>query len=206
MVEQSMDRKIIITSIMIFVFILTLSSASAFTAEEQKILDSKYDFYPSDFIFEYNGYNSTSYEGDTGLRGAYVNNTVDNMTYYVPVEYVRTFAWFTQNSFVLDDHIDVKHSLIVDGRAYDCILLGMFKKDGSEIPKLDVKSKSLTKDQRSYFDDYEAARDEYYQEQNQYALEDIEDNTRRASSSKESNKGHYGYYYGTNGRGIIYSR
>ena len=55
-----MDRKIIITFMMIFVFILTLSSASAFTAEEQKILDSKYDFYPSDFIFEYNGYNSTS--------------------------------------------------------------------------------------------------------------------------------------------------
>lgn len=191
---------------MIFLFIISLSSVSAWSAEDQKILDSKYDFYPSDFIFEYNGYNSTSYEGDTGLKGAYVKNTMDNYTYYVPVEYVRTFAWLTKNSFTLDEHIDVKHSLVVGGRAYDCILMGMFNKDGSEIPKLDVKSKSLTKEQRSYFDDYETSRNEYYQEQNQYALEDIEDNTRRASSSNDNSKSHYGYYYGTNGRGIIFSR
>ena len=188
------------------IFIAGLSSVSALTEEENKIINTKYDFYPSSFLFSYNGYNTTSYEGDTGLKGAYVNNTVDNLTYFVPVEYVRTFAWLTKNSFALDEHIDVKHSLIVDRSDYDCILLEMFNKDGSEIPKLDVKSDSLTKDQRSYFDDYEQSKDEYYQKQNQYALEDIEDNTRRASSSKDSSKGHYGYYYGTNGRGIMYYR
>ena len=201
-----MDKRISLIFALTAVFLLSISSVSAFTAEEQKILDTKYDFYPSTFIFEYNGYNTTDYEGDTGLKRAYVNNTVDNMTYLVPPEYVRTFAWLTKKSFTLDDHIDVKHSLVVDGRDYDCILMGMFNKDGSEIPKLDVKSNDLTNEQRSYFDDYESARDEYYQQQNQYALEDIEDNTRRASQYKDKDKSHYGIYYGTNGRGIIYSQ
>jgi len=169
-------------------------------------LDTKYDFNPSTFIFEYNGYNTTEYDGDTGLRGAYVNNTVDNLTYYVPVEWVRSFAWITKKTFKLDENIDVKHSLVVGNRSYDCILMGMFYKNGSEIPELDVKSKSLTKEQRSYFDDYDGAREEYYQQQNQYALEDIEDSVSRANSQSYKQKSHYGYYYGTNGRGIIYTR
>ncbi|MBO7719394.1 MAG: hypothetical protein J6S29_04485 [Methanosphaera sp.] len=200
------NRKILISLLVVALLFSTLSLVSAFTAEEEKILNTKYDFYPSDFIFEYNGYNTTEYDGDTGLKGAYVNNTVDNYTYYVPVEYVRTFAWLTKKSFKLDENIDVKHSLFVENRAYDCILLGMFSKDGVEIPKLDVKSNSLTKEQRSYFDDYDTARDEYYQKQYEYELEDIEDNTRRASSTKDKDRGHYGFYYGTNGRGIMYTR
>ncbi|RAP54588.1 MAG: hypothetical protein BZ137_01505 [Methanosphaera sp. rholeuAM130] len=199
-------NKKLLSLIMMVIMLSALTCVSAFTAEEQKVLDTKYDFYPSQFIFEYNGYNSTDYEGDTGLKGAYVNNTVDNMTYYVPVEYVRTFAWMTKKSFKLDENIDVKHSLIVDGRAYDCILIGMFSKDGTEIPKLDIKSNSLTKEQRSYFDDYDQTREEYYQEQYQDTLEDIEDNSRRSTSYKDNDRGHYGFYYGTNGRGIMYTR
>ncbi|RAP49452.1 MAG: hypothetical protein BZ136_03305 [Methanosphaera sp. rholeuAM74] len=201
-----MNKRLLIVFIITCITISSLFAVSAFTAEEEKILESKYDFYPSTFIFEYNGYNTTNYNGDTGLKGAYVDNTVDNMTYFVPVEYVRTFAWLTKNTFTPDDHIDVKHSLIVENRSYDCILLGMFNKDGSEIPKLDVKSKDLTKEQRSYFDNYDQSREEYYQEQNQYALEDMEDSLSRANSrNSKDHKSHYGFYYGTNGRGLVYT-
>ena len=40
------------------------------------------DFMPKNFVFEYNDHNSTTYEGDSGLRVARVNNVFDNNSYF----------------------------------------------------------------------------------------------------------------------------
>lgn len=198
-----LKNKIIMITLLIIV-LSSFSSLTALTDEDYKIINEKHEFNPDSFIFEYNDHNSTTYEGDTGLKGAYVNNSLDNYTYFVPVDNVRGIAYATKKSFEFDENIIVTHSLFVENRSYDCIMLEMYYKNGSVIPELDVSDNGLTKEQREYFDDYEQQRDEYYQEQNQYALEDIYDEQSRANS-RESQRSHYGYYFGSNGYGVMYN-
>lgn len=176
----------------------------AFTDEENRQLEEKHDFFSDVFIFEYNDHNTTTYEGDSGLKGAYANNTEDNLTYYLPEENVRSIAYITNGTFKMKEHIDVKHSLIVEDRSYDCIMIKMYRKDGSEIPRLDISSNSLTNEQKQYFDNYEQQRSDYLQQQEEYALEDLEDSYSRSSSSQS--KSHYSYYYSPRGgAGVIYT-
>jgi len=197
-------KKTIIILVLIILF-SSITVCSALTDEQNRIIEEKHDFYTDEFIFEYNDHNTTKYEGDSGLKGAYAKNRDDGLTYYLPVENVRSIAYITEGSFKLSEHIDVKHSLIVENRSYDCIMLEMYKKDGSEIPKLDIKDSHLTNEQKSYFDDYDTQRADYLQQQQQYALEDIEDSYSRSSSHKDK-RSKYSYYYSPRGGyGVIYN-
>ena len=199
--------KNIYKSMIIIVLIILFSSITvswALTDEENRIIEEKHDFYTDEFIFEFNDPNTSIYDGDSGLKGAYAKNGEDRLTYYLPVECVRSIAYITKGTFELSEHIDVKHSLLVDNRSYDCIMLDMYKKDGSEIPKLDVKDSHLTNEQKSYFDDYESERADYLQQQEEYALEDIEDSYSRSSSHKDKHS-RYSYYYSSRGGyGVAY--
>ncbi|MBE6494626.1 MAG: hypothetical protein E7Z84_08505 [Methanosphaera stadtmanae] len=192
--------------IMILLLVMILSSITSLTAlsdEDYSIINEKHEFNTNQFVFEYNDHNTTTYEGDSGLKGAYANNTVDNYTYFLPDENVRGIAYATKGTFKLKENIVVTHSLMVDNGRYDCIMLKMYYKNDTPILTLDIKDNGLTAEQKSYFDNYDQQKSEYMQQQNQYALEDIYDEQIRANS--RSSQRHYSYYFGSNGRGIIYS-
>lgn len=178
--------------------ILLLCSVS-FAVEEW---DVEHEFVPDEFIFEYNDHNTTVYEGDSGLKLGHVNNTADNTTLIIPVERVRSLAYASKGTFRFDEPLIITHSLQRDDGRY--ILLTMKYKNGTVIPILDIKEKSLTKEQKEYFDDYETQRSDYLEQQQEYALEDIEDSVSR-QNSRSNSKSKYSYYYGTNGYGFVYN-
>lgn len=94
---------------------------------------------------------------------------------------MRGIAYATKGTFRLNDSIMVTNSMDVSEEynntnyPYDIIMLKMYYKNDTVIPTLDVADDDLTSEQKSYFDNYEQAREEYYQERNQHTLEDMED-------------------------------
>lgn len=183
----------------IFIVVLSLIfSPCAFCVEEY---DVEHEFLPDTFIFEYNDHNTTSYEGDSGLKYAHVNNTLDNTTLIVPVERVRSIAYATKKSFKFIEPIIITHSIRRDDGRY--ILLTMKYKNGTVIPILDLDKNDLTREQKEYFDDYDAQRSDYLMEQQEYAAEDLYDY--ETYRSRGSGRSRYSYYYGSNGYGLIYS-
>lgn len=198
-----LKNKWIIISLLIIV-LGSINSLSVLSASDYDIINEQHEFNTNEFLFEYNDHNTTTYEGDSGLKRALANNTVDNYTYCLPDENVRGIAYATKGTFKLKENILVTHSLMTGDMPWDCIMLKMFYKNGSVIPTLDIKDNDLTAEQKSYFDNYDQQRSDYLQRQNKYALEDLYDEQQRANS-RSSQKSNYGYYYGSNGRGIIYS-
>ncbi len=169
-----------------------------FAVEEYEV---EHEFLPDEFIFEYNDHNSTIYEGDTGLKYAHVNNTLDNTTFFVPTERVRSIAYATKGSFKFSEPILITRSVQRDDGRY--ILLTMKYRNGTVIPILDIDRNDLTREQMSYFDDYYQQRSDYLQQQEEYASEDLYDYY--SSRSRSSGKSKFGYYFGSGGSGIIYS-
>ena len=161
----------------------------------------EHDFMPDTFIFEYNDHNTTSYEGDSGLKYAHVNNTLDNTTFIVPTERVRSIAYATRKSFKFSEPIIITRSIQRDDGRY--ILLTMKYRNGTVIPILDLDKDDLTSEQKMYFDDYYAQRNDYLMQQQEYAAEDLYDYETFKGRSNSRSK--YSYYYGSNGYGIVYS-
>ncbi len=178
--------------------ICLLLNSCAFAVEEYEV---EHEFMPDEFIFEYNDHNTTSYEGDTGLKLGHVNNTLDNTTLILPVERVRSVAYATKGTFRFDEPIIITHSVKRSDGRY--VLLTMKFKNGTVIPILDLERSDLTKEQQSYFDDYYSQRSDYLQQQEEYASENLYDYY--TSRSRSSGRSKYSYYYGSGGSGIIYT-
>ena len=79
-------------------------------------------------------------------------NTLDNTTFIVPTERVRSIAYATKKSFKFSEPIIITRSIQRDDGRY--ILLTMKYKNGTVIPILDLDKDDLTNEQKSYFDDY----------------------------------------------------
>ena len=183
--------------IFLMTFMLILSSCS-YAENDWEI---EHEFMPDTFIFEYNDHNTTTYEGDIGLKYAHVNNTLDNTTFIVPTERVRSIAYATKKSFKFKEPIIITRSVQrTDGRY---ILLTMKYKNGTVIPILDIESSDLTKEQMSYFDDYYSQRQDYLAQQQEYASENMYDYY--TYSNRHNGKSKYSYYVGTGGSGVIYT-
>ncbi len=193
-------KKITLLLVVLMFSTLLATSVSATDFSETTV---KHDFNPTNFTFCYNDHNTSTYEGDTGLKGAYCKSTADNYTYWVPVENVRGLAYASKGTFKFIENIDITRSLHSDDRDYDYIMLKMYHKNGTEIPTLDVSDDDLTVEQQKYFDNYEQERQDYYQEQQQEDLDSMSDYS--YSSSSNNHRSHYGYYVGTRGAGIIYT-
>jgi len=185
-----------------FVLIMLVScllfSGCAFAVQEYEV---EHEFMPDSFIFEYNDHNTTHYEGDSGLKYAHVNNTLDNTTFIVPVERVRSIAYATRNTFEFSEPIIITRSIQRDDGRY--ILLTMKFKNGTVIPILDLDKDDLTNEQKEYFDDYYSQRSDYLMQQQEYAAEDLYDY--ETTRSRSGSRSRYGFYYGTGGSGIIYT-
>lgn len=182
--------------LLVLVFSL-LFSGCAYALEEYEV---EHEFMPGAFIFEYNDHNTTTYEGDSGLKYAHVNNTLDNTTFIVPVERVRSIAYATKKTFEFSEPIIITRSIQRDDGRY--ILLTMKFKNGTVIPVLDIDRDDLTNEQKQYFDDYYSQRSDYLMKQDAYAAENMytyEHMSNRNSKSK------YSFYYGTGGSGVIYT-
>ena len=184
----------------IFIVLLfsLIVSPSAFALQEYEV---EHDFMPDEFIFEYNDHNTTTYEGDSGLKYAHVNNTLDNTTFIVPTERVRSIAYATKKSFKFSEPIIITRSIQRDDGRY--ILLTMKYKNGTVIPILDLDKDDLTNEQKSYFDDYYTQRSDYLMQQQEYAAEDLYDY--ETFRSRGSGKSRFSYYVGTGGSGVIYT-
>ncbi len=169
---------------------------------EEKYDDFSYDveFMPENFVFEYNDHNSTTYEGDTGLKLAYVNSSLDDHKYIIPTERVRGIAYATKGTFRFSESILIDHGPYRDWDDMYVITKLKFK-NGTEIPYLGLESNDLTKEQMSYFDDYYQQRQDYLAQQEAYAAEDMYDYATTSSRSKSR----HSYYFGTGGSGIIYT-
>ncbi|OED30366.1 hypothetical protein [Methanosphaera sp. WGK6] len=190
-------------SMLFICLLLTVSlmgSVSAVTDfSETKI---KHDFYPVDFIFQYSDKNTTTYEGDLGLKGAICRNTEDNISYYAPVENVRGIAYATKKTFRFNEPIQITHSLKSNKAEYDYIVMNMYYKNGSTLRKLDISDSMLTADEIEYFDDYRTQKQEYYNKHYADQLDTIE--TYQEYQASSSNK-QRGYMIGTNGIGFYSS-
>ena len=160
------------------------------------------EFVPEEFVFEYNGYNTTEYEGDLGLKVAYVNNTLDDHTYIIPKDTVRGIAYATKKSFEFAEPVLISHGPL---REWDgmYIITELKFKNGTLIPKLAIEDTDLTKEQREYFDDYYAQRQDYLAQQQEYAAEDLYDAYQIHNSYNSHSK--YSYYFGRGGSGVIYT-
>lgn len=172
------------------------------SSADSKHDDFSYDveFMPSSFVFDYHDHNSTDYEGDIGLKYAYANSTFDDHKYIIPTEWVRGIAFATKGTFEFSEAILIDHGPY---REWDdmYVITNLKFKNGTEIPFLSISSNDLTKEQRSYFDDYYQQRQDYLAEQEAYAVEDLYD----YETSRSNSRSRYGYYFGSGGSGIIYS-
>lgn len=194
------SKKLLILIIFIITASMLTSCASAVDFSETEV---KHTFHPTNFKFEYSDGNTTQYHGDTGLRGAYCTNTIDGLTYFVPVENVRGIAKATHKTFKFDEDIDITHSLASKRENYAYIMLKMYYKNGTEIRSLDESDDDLTMEERSYFDNYDQQRQDYLTKQANDELDAIENNQEAEIRSME--KPRSGYYYGTNGFGYYYN-
>lgn len=160
------------------------------------------DFSPIDVIFHYSDCNISTYKGDTGLLGADFTNT-DNETYHMSVDQVRGFAKATNKTFKLTEPITIKRDENTGrDKSFKYYIRHMEFKNGTEIRMLSISDSKLTAEEKAYFDDYESEREEYLAQQNQFALEEIEDTQSqilKSSSSKRSGIGigtyGIGYYH-----------
>lgn len=178
--------------------LMLLVASCSFAVDEW---DVEHEFMPDTFIFEYNDHNTTTYEGDLGLIYAHVNNTLDNTTFIVPTERVRSIAYATKKSFKFDEPIIITRSVQrTDGRY---ILLTMNYKNGTVIPILDLDNSDLTKEQISYFDDYYQQRSDYLAQQEEYAAENMYDSY--SYNNRHKGNSRFSYYVGSGGSGLIYT-
>ncbi|MBE6494671.1 MAG: hypothetical protein E7Z84_08730 [Methanosphaera stadtmanae] len=184
--------------ITLLLIVILLLSPCVSSVEEWEI---EHEFMPDTFIFEYNDHNTTNYEGDSGLKYAHVNNTLDNTTLIVPVERVRSIAYATKKSFIFSEPIIITHSVERSDGRY--VLLQMKYKNGTKIPILDLDKNDLTAEQKEYFDDYYAQRADYLAQQEEYAAEDLYDSYQ--ANNRYNSRSRYGFYFGSGGSGIIYS-
>lgn len=184
--------------LLLLLFVSLLFAPCSFALEEYEV---EHDFLPGEFVFEYNDHNSTSYEGDSGLVYAHVNNTLDNTSFIVPTERVRSIAYATRKSFKFSEPIVITRSIQRDDGRY--ILLTMKYRNGSVIPILDLDKNDLTNEQKQYFDDYYSQRNEYLMQQQEYAAEDLYDYQTFRDRSRGKSK--YSYYFGSGGSGVVYT-
>lgn len=187
--------------IVIMLLLLSLLIIPVFSADT-KYEDFSYDveFMPTQFVFDYHDHNSTTYEGDTGLKYAYAYSSFDDHNYIIPTERVRGIAYATKGSFKFSEPILIDHGPYRDwDNSY--VITNLKFKNGTEIPYLSLESNNLTKEQMSYFDDYYMQRQDYLAQQQAYAAEDLYD----YQTVRDSRRSKYSYYFGTGGSGLIYT-
>ncbi|WP_323736066.1 hypothetical protein PXD04_09300 [Methanosphaera sp. ISO3-F5] len=190
---------------LLLLLVLSLMIIPVSCAEEVRYDDFSYDveFMPTAFVFDYNDHNTSTYEGDIGLKYAYANSSFDNHTYIIPTERVRGIAYATKGSFKFTEPILIDHGPYRD---WDdkYVITGLKFKNGTEIPYLGIESTGLTKEQMSYFDNYYEQRQDYLAQQEAYAAEDLYD-YETSKSRSSSGRSKFGYYVGTGGSGVIYN-
>lgn len=182
-------------SIILILVILTLGISGVHAQNEWEI---EHEFQPTDFLFCYSDHNTTTYEGDLGLMDTYCNNTKDNKTYGLSLGTVRGIAYATKKTFKFDEDLIMTHS---SGKEPKLILTIKYK-NGTTIPVLDYDTKTLTKEQMSYFDDYYNQKTIHDQNKEYWQQADMEDTISRSSAKSSDKKGVH-RYVGTNGYGYM---
>lgn len=203
-------KKIYFKVLLLFIAISLLITPA--TAQNSRYIDNLTNFYPTDFVFEYNADgNSSTYNGDLGLTQAYCKNKADNKTYTMDVAMVRGIAYATKGTFIFDDNLTAGYEIWKDKHLNPTSLPEIYYlkyQNGTPIKSLDI-SDDLTLEQRKYFQDYESQKEQYYYDKeakDRYAAQ-VNEEIDRSMMIKSMNKPKTtrGYYTGSGGGGSIHT-
>ncbi|MCI5866599.1 MAG: hypothetical protein SOZ23_01805 [Methanosphaera sp.] len=176
-----MYKKLIVISIMSVMLLSTLSSVCALEEITQ------WEVTPGELTFQYSDENTSVYKGDMGLKRLIIKDSNSNHTYSVVDSNVRALAKYTHRSFKFKGPIYVDgHKNTNDELGFEYFTTAIYDADHNKLRRLEVYDDDLTAEEKSYFDDYEQQRQEHDDKQQQYALEDIEDQSRRSSDRHRS--------------------
>lgn len=190
-----MSKKIILLTTLIIATLLLTSTISAST-DDLTIEYTQHDLNISNITFIYKDTNTTQYQGDQGLDGAIIKNSLDNKTYYISVNLVRGLAYKTQKTFNFDQPLKAEAH---DGNgSYDYYVETLAYQNGTKIRPLSISDDDLTQEEKTYFDDYEDQKQDYYHKQDELAQRSAA--VDEMSEIKHQNKPR-NYYYSNYGYG-----
>lgn len=186
-----------IAKFMILLMILLMFSTSV-NAEDQQGVEIEI----GNITFMYSNGNTSTYQGDLGLIGMYFVNKLDNETYFMHESMTRGMAMVSHKTFKFNEKfiVDCIDQKDLGGRTYRYHISNLTYENGTPVRKLDISDSHLTAEERKYFDDYAQQRQDYHSQQEEYALENLEDSYSESSSHKSS-----GYMVGTGGVGYYRS-
>ena len=181
----------------LIIILITASILLSSTSYALQEWEEEHEFDPTDFVFGYNDHNTSTYEGDIGLKISTCKNKIDGKTYRLGADEVRSIYYATKKTFKFNEPIIMTHSSGLEPKG----ILTMKYKNGTIIPELSYESTTLTQDQISYFDDYYNQR-EIYMEQKK-SVQDADYQDTMTKNSEKNKKSKYHRYAGTNGQGVI---
>lgn len=182
-------------------------------------------FIPTNWTFVYYGNHNTSvYEGDDGLYEAVTGNAIGEHEENVRFDddIVVGLMYYSNNSTDFYRYgfkgygFDDLESYHVNGTSqngyYDHgYYLSGFSPDlpnGTEIRSFNIETKYLSMEEKAFLEDFDRRRDEYLKNQEISAVYDAEDDAYNSYvdyNERKDSRHKYGYYYGTNGFGVIRS-
>lgn len=187
-----------------------LKSMGNFTLKDQS---HQPDIIPGDWIFVYQDHNSTSYEGDEGLIEAVTHNQIGEHEelHFVFERDIIGLAYESNKKFdykyglsgVETNYIDYK-----EPPYYTAWGEGLSYPNGTKIITFDIKSYNLMQKQKDFITNYDNRIDEVRHKQEIDAIYEAEDdyyNDYVRYTDSQRKKHNHGYYYGTNGMGVIYT-
>lgn len=194
-----MSKKIILLTTLIITTLLLISTTTAST-DDLTTEYTEHDLDMSNITFIYKDSNTTQYQGDQGLDGAIIKNNLDNKTYYITNDLVRGLAYKTQKTFSFDQPL--KAEVHEGNGSYDYYVETLTYQNGTKIKSLSISDDDLTQEEKTYFDDYEDQKQNYYHKQDDLAQRssavDEMSEIKHQSKSKNyfyTNYGHGGYIH-----------
>lgn len=190
-----MSKKIILLATLIIATLLLTSTISAST-DDLTTQYTQHDLDMSNITFIYKDTNTTQYQGDQGLDGAIIRNSPDNKTYYIPVNLVRGLAYKTQRTFNFDQPLKAEAH---DGNgSYDYYVETLAYQNGTKIRPLSISDDDLTQEEKTYFDDYEDQKQDYYHKQDDLAQRSaaVDEMSEIKTQNEPKNYVYFGNRYG----------
>lgn len=170
------------------------------------------DIIPDEWLFVYTDHNSTTYEGDEGLSEAITHNKIGKHEelHFIYAKDIIGLAYASNRKFnykyglsgIKTNYIDWKEPTY-----YTAWGEGLCYPNGTQILTFDIESPNLMQKQKDFITNYENRIDEVRHKQEIDAIYDAEDEYYDDVSYSDSQKSkhRHGYYYGTNGYGIMYT-
>jgi len=186
-----------------------IKSLGNFTLNDQS---HQPDIIPDEWLFVYTDHNSTTYEGDEGLKEAVTHNTIGNHEelHFVFERDIIGLAYESNKQFDYKYGLSGIETNYIDWAEppyYTAWGDGLCYPNGTKITTFDIKSYNLIQKQKDFITNYYNRIDDVRHKQELDAIEEAEDDYYTSSVRyKESNKkSNYGYYFGSNGYGLVYT-